>query len=118
MVLPFPSSLQDGGCLWRCARTFSFPGQWLQCKIEIKKRYQAGQVAYCRAEWTEGVADVEVDLTGVRLRADFEDAVEASFLGDQVVELLYFRVISLEQSKESALRASSPRDTLAYIEVD
>lgn len=62
--------------------------------------------AYCCAERTERVADVEVDLARVRLGADGIEGFESSFLGNKLVKFFNLGVVAFEQSKEGSLAAS------------
>lgn len=50
-----------------------FSGSVVPTQDRDQKAVWTGQIAHCRAERAKRVADVEIDLARVRLRADGED---------------------------------------------
>jgi hypothetical protein len=62
-------------------------------------------------EGAKGVADIDIDLTGVGLTGDNEGRAEASLLGNELIELLNLGVISLEDLKERGLSTGGTLDT-------
>lgn len=62
-------------------------------------------------ERTQGVANVNVNLSGVRLAGDDERGAEPSLLGHQLVQLLNLIVIALEDLEEGSLSTGGTLDT-------
>lgn len=62
-------------------------------------------------EGAQGVANINVDLAGVRLAGNDESRAEPSLLGHQLVQLLDLTVITLEDLEERSLSTGGTLDT-------